>query len=341
MARVSVRGVRLSLRAKLYLSFILFALAGLAVGAVLVDHNVREAARDDVEDRLAYETTMLGQMTANALFGEIDPTDTSLNAAVHALGGAVHTQLSVITKAGQVVADSDTDDPLSLPSQAAKPEVAAALATGAGTVVRDGRIFVAHAIVSDGKQLGVARSSVSTGTVEDHLRDIRRRLARGALLALLIAIVLGYAIASRIVSPLAALSAGAQRFGAEDLSQPIAVTSKDEIAELTRTFNEMTGSLRETVAKLDSRNRDLRLVLDNVSQGLLYTLDRDCVMLRGERSAVLDRWFGPVARGDDLLGSTSRARSTWARARCSGARGTRSSKARCRSKCRSISFRCA
>jgi two-component system sensor histidine kinase MtrB len=295
MARVSVRGLRLSLRAKLYLSFVLFALAGLAVGAVLVDRNVREAAQADVEDRLGYETTMLGQMTANALFGEIDPTDTNLNAGVHALGASVHTQLSVIAKAGQVVADSDTDDPLSLPSQVGKPEVAAALATGAGTAVRDGRIFVAHAIVSDGKQLGVARSSVSTGTVEDHLRDIRRRLASGALLALLIAMVLGYAIASRIVSPLAALSAGAQRFGAGDLSQPIAVTSRDEIAELTRTFNEMTGSLRETVAKLDSRNRDLRLVLDNVSQGLL-TLDRDCVM-RGERSAVLDRWFGPVPAG--------------------------------------------
>ncbi|HEY4015699.1 MAG TPA: HAMP domain-containing protein [Polyangiaceae bacterium] len=294
-ARVSIPVIRLSLRAKLYLSFILFALAGLAVGAVLVDRNVREAARDDVEDRLAYETTMLGQMTSNALFGDIDPGDTSLNAGVRALGGSVHTQLSVIARNGQVVADSDTADPLSLPLQLAEPEVAAALATGAGTAVRDGRIFVAHAIVSEGKQLGVARSSVSTDMVEAHLRDIRRRLASGALLALLIAVILGYAIASRIVSPLAALSAGAQRIGAGDLSQSIAVTSRDEIAELTRTFNEMTGSLRETVAKLDSRNRDLRLVLDNVSQGLL-TLDRDCVM-RGEHSAVLDRWFGAVSAG--------------------------------------------
>jgi two-component system chemotaxis sensor kinase CheA len=294
-SRVSIPVIRLSLRAKLYFSFVLFALAGLAVGAVLVDHNVREAARDDVEDRLAYETTMLGQMTSNALFGEIDPSDTSLNAGVHALGSSVHTQLSVIAKTGQVVADSDTADPLSLPLQLDEPEVSAALVTGAGTAVRDGRIFVAHAIVSEGKQLGVARSSVSTDMVEAHLRDIRRRLASGAFLALLIAVVLGYAIASRIVSPLAALSAGAQRIGAGDLSQSIAVTSRDEIAELTRTFNEMTGSLRETVAKLDARNRDLRLVLDNVSQGLL-TVDRDCVM-RGEHSAVLDRWFGPVLAG--------------------------------------------
>jgi two-component system chemotaxis sensor kinase CheA len=283
------------LRAKLYLGFVLFALAGLAVGAVLVDHNVQDAAQDDVEDRLGYETTMLGQMTSNALFGEIDPSDTSLNAGVHALGRAVHTQLSVIAKTGQVVADSDSDDPLSLPSQVAQPEVAAAVAKGIGVAVRDGRIFVAHSIVSDGKQLGVARSSVSKDVVEAHLREIRRRLASGALLALLIAVIFGYAIASRLVSPLTALSAGAQRIGAGDLTQSIAVTSRDEIAELTRTFNEMTGSLRETVAKLDARNRDLRLVLDNVSQGLL-TIDRDCV-IRGEHSAVLDRWFGPAPVG--------------------------------------------
>ncbi len=273
----------------------LFALAGLVVGGILVDRNVRSAAVDDIEDRLSYETTMLGQMTANALFGEIDPTDTSLNASVRALGNAVHTQLSLIAKTGAVVADSGSDSPLSLPSQAGEPEVIAAQATGVGISVRDGRIFVAHAITSDGKELGIARSSVAMGTVESHVHDVRRRMADGALVAVLIALIFGYAIASRIVSPLRALSAAAQRIDAGDLSQPIAVTSKDEIAELSRTFNEMTGSLRETVSKLDARNRDLRLVLDNVSQGLL-TLGRDGV-IRGERSAVLDRWFGPVSMG--------------------------------------------
>ena len=203
---------------------------------MLVDREVREAAQDDVEDRLACtDMTMLGQTDRQRTLRRDRPEQrlaTSLNAVVHALGGAVHTQLSVIAKTGQVVADSDSDDPLLLPSQVAEPEVAAAFSKGSGVATRDGRIYVAHAIVSDGKTLGVARSSVATNVVEKHLREIRRRLAGGALLALLIAVVFGYAIASRLVSPLTALSAGAQRIGAGDLTQSIAVTSRDEIAEL-------------------------------------------------------------------------------------------------------------
>jgi HAMP domain-containing protein/HPt (histidine-containing phosphotransfer) domain-containing protein len=292
---LSGRGLRLSLRLKLYLGLVLFALAGLGAGGVLVDRNVRSATQADVEDRLSYETTMLGQMTANALFGEIDPTDTSLNAGVRALGKAVRTQLSVIANTGAVVADSESEAPLSLPSQLDLPEVVAARATGTGTSVRAGRIFVANSIVSDGKTLGVARSSVSTDVVEAHVRDVRRRIEYGALVAVLMIVVLGYAISSRLVSPLRALAAGAQRVGAGDLSHPIAVTSRDEIAELSTMFNDMTGSLRENIEKLDARNRDLRLVLDNVNQGLL-TMDREGV-IRGERSAVLDRWFGKAEGG--------------------------------------------
>jgi signal transduction histidine kinase len=290
--RPSRPGFRVSLRTKLYAGFLFVAFAGLAVGGVLVDRNVRATARAQVEDRLSYETTMLGQMTANALFGEIDSTDASLNDSVHALGDAVHTQLAVIAKNGTVVADSESLDPLSLPSQLDKPEVVAARVSGTGAAVRDGRMFVAHAIISDGKKLGFARSSVSMDVVSAHVRDVRLRMAYGAVIAGLVAVLLGYVISSRIVRPLRALFAGARRVGAGDFDHPIVVTTRDEIAELSGAFNEMTVSLRETISKLDERNRDVRLMLDNVSQGLL-TLDRRAVM-SVERSAILDAWFGPA-----------------------------------------------
>jgi len=48
-------------------------------------------------------------------------------------------------------------------------------------------------------------------------------------------------------------------------------------------------------AALDARNQDMRLVLDNVNQGFL-TIDRHGV-LSPERSAIVDRWFGPAAPG--------------------------------------------
>jgi two-component system chemotaxis sensor kinase CheA len=50
---------------------------------------------------------------------------------------------------------------------------------------------------------------------------------------------------------------------------------------------------------LDDRNRDMRLVLDNVSQGFV-TIDRNAVA-SAERSGALDRWFPPTGHEASLF----------------------------------------
>jgi len=53
--------------------------------------------------------------------------------------------------------------------------------------------------------------------------------------------------------------------------------------------------VRARTDALDSKNRDMRLLLDNVQQGFL-TIDREG-RLTQERSAAVDRWFGAPAAG--------------------------------------------
>lgn len=75
--------------------------------------------------------------------------------------------------------------------------------------------------------------------------------------------------------------------------------------QLARRFLPLaTQALRdaERRAQVTEANRSMRLVLDNVAQGLL-TVGRDRVVA-AERSAVIDRWFGAVPPGatlDDLV----------------------------------------
>ncbi|NVL78625.1 hypothetical protein HWN78_26995, partial [Escherichia coli] len=55
-------------------------------------------------------------------------------------------------------------------------------------------------------------------------------------------------------------------------------------------------------ALLARRNRDMRAVLDNVAQGLVM-VDRERKIV-GERTALIDAWFGPVApeaRLEDIM----------------------------------------
>jgi two-component system chemotaxis sensor kinase CheA len=287
--------VHLALGAKLSAAFLAVTLTCAVIAGILVDRNVGRTALATVEDRLSYETTMLAQMTAAALFGEVDPTDTSLDDSVRALGAAVHTELAVVANDGTVVADSGAEDPHHLGSQAASPEIVAARSAGRGTAIRNGRMFVARAIVRDGKTLGFARSAVPMSEVTSYVRGVRERMAWGSGIALIVAAVLGVLFSAQVVRPIRALSDGARRVGAGDFDHTIEVRTTDEIGELAASFNEMTVSLRRTVAMLDGRNADMRIVLDNVTQGLL-TIDRACVISK-ERSAIVETWFGPVLEG--------------------------------------------
>jgi two-component system chemotaxis sensor kinase CheA len=298
------RPLRRRLLLRLYAGFLLVAFAGVALAALLVDRSVKSTTLTEVEERLSYETMMLGQMTASALFGPLDASDASLGNDVHKLGEAVHTQLSLITLDGRVVADSEASDPQSLASQADAPEIRMARTRGDGVAIRatgtGRRVFVARAIVQQGQTLGFARSSLPMEVVEAQARTVRERMAVGALSAGVLALVLGFLVSQRVIRPIRALTEGAVRIGAGDLDAKIEVSSSDEIADLADAFNQMTGNLRHTITELDTRNGDLRLVLDNVSQGLLV-IGRDGV-IADERSAAVDSWFGPVPTGATLWG---------------------------------------
>jgi two-component system chemotaxis sensor kinase CheA len=298
------RPLAVSLKAKLSTGFLAVTLCCAAVAGALVDHNVSKTTLATFEERLSYETTMLSQMTATALFGPIDPTDTSLDESVHALGRAVRTELSILASDGSVVADSDATDLRAIGSQANAPEIVAARATGAGTSIRDGRMYVARAIARDAMILGFARSSVPMTEVTGYVLAVRRRMAWGSAIALVVAFVLGLLFSSRLVRPLRALSDGARRVGAGDFERAIEVRTNDEIGTLASAFNDMMRNLRQTVAKLDRRNRDMRIVLDNVTQGLL-TVDRSGVV-SAEKSTMVERWFGPIPPGTRFVDCVGR-----------------------------------
>ncbi len=81
--------------------------------------------------------------------------------------------------------------------------------------------------------------------------------------ALGLAVLAGLFLARKMVMPIQALSAGAQRVGSGDLSQRLAIKTGDELEALGDQFNKMTTQLQEFYAtlerKVDERTRQLEL----------------------------------------------------------------------------------
>jgi signal transduction histidine kinase len=143
----------------------------------------------------------------------------------------------------------------------------------------------------DGKLVGATVVTFSLVRENALIEEVQRNtlstsgtIAAGLTLLLLIIARLA------IVRPLAKLLGAANALERGEVSD-IQVGSRDEIGQLAAAFRSMAHAITNREERIIARNRDMRLVLDNVGQGFL-TLDLDAG-LSEERSRVVEEWFGP------------------------------------------------
>ncbi len=98
-----------------------------------------------------------------------------------------------------------------------------------------------------------------------------------AFLLLLVAVWIGLAFANQLTGPIGSLIATAERVGKGDLkARVVGPARRDEIGNLSRAFNKMTGQLErqqdallDANAQLDYRSRFIEAVLGGVSAGVI------------------------------------------------------------------------
>jgi two-component system chemotaxis sensor kinase CheA len=184
----------------------------------------------------------------------------------------------------------------------------------------DELLEVAMPVVGEEREpVGTIRYGLSTRRMQVALSaakaDANKRLQRSLLLigaivgiSTLVGLLLSRVQAVRITRPVTDLTKAAQEIASGNRAVRVAINSGDELEVLGGSFNkmvedldasysqleEMNRTLEQKVqtrtAELATKNRDMRLVLDNVDQGFI-TLSSEGIMA-SERSKVVDDWFG-------------------------------------------------
>jgi two-component system, OmpR family, sensor kinase len=105
--------------------------------------------------------------------------------------------------------------------------------------------LVAQPLLSDRRPVGVALYSRDFEEVEAAVSFIRNRVFLATLAALLLALLGGWLVAGRLGQRVRRLEKAAEEVSRGSFVDPLPVDSKDELGQLTRTFNEMQAQLRQ------------------------------------------------------------------------------------------------
>jgi len=176
------------------------------------------------------------------------------------------------------------------------------------------------AVVDDkGTALGKVYYGMSDGPLQQALGEARADSRRALLLTVGLLILLGTVTivmgalrsrqsAARITQPVTELTQAVNTLASGQRDIRVNISSGDELEILGGAFNHMAAELKDSYGRLEEmnrtlevkvqertreladRNRDMRLVMDNVNQGFLTVSTSG--KLAQERSAIVDHWFG-------------------------------------------------
>lgn len=246
--------MRLSLSNRIALTFSLVTFVAIAVLYVYIAPGLQTRLVSRKLDGLAADARRLSAPIAATVGSPATLTQikAKVNAAALASGSRV-----VLLSVSEAVAPGGAQ--LSSLADSTNPRAAGALALSvarravmshtvvAGTVHTAART-VAEAAYPVSYQGRIARVIVYSDPVSDivlGVATVRHEILVAGGIALLVALLGGYAVARALAQRVKRLEQAAQRIAAGDFEHPIPVGSRDELGQLARAFNEMQSQLAQ------------------------------------------------------------------------------------------------
>jgi two-component system phosphate regulon sensor histidine kinase PhoR len=123
--------------------------------------------------------------------------------------------------------------------------------------------------VEDDSLLGFARIALPLQEIDQNVSRLRGSILIATLLATLLAVVLAALIAARTTLPLIELTEAAKKISTGNMTDKLIPTTRDEVGQLTRAFNNMGAQIRSQIEALQTERIKLAAVLAEMTDGVL------------------------------------------------------------------------
>jgi two-component system, OmpR family, phosphate regulon sensor histidine kinase PhoR len=275
----------LGLRARIAVTAVVATAAALLVVLVLVGPQLRRSALEHTREELFADARLMAHVVEAPLSRGAGPDE--LDPLIDEAAREVRARVTIIRPDGVVVADSANSGAALLAEQnhANRPEVRAALATGAGTsqrhsvTVDDDLLYAAVAVQHGGRVVGVSRVALSASGIEEQVAGLRGSVAIALALAFLVIAVLSVIFASSLAGPLGDIMEAARQLALGNFATRIRVERGDELGELARILNLSAEQLQARLTEIARDRARTEAILSAMGDGVLAVDHRGMVLL--------------------------------------------------------------
>lgn len=241
--------------------------------------------------QLTHQARLLGYAAAPYFSGNPTP---ALNALAEESSTLIEARITFISPDGTVLGDSE-QDPAVMENHGDRPEVREALQGKEGSSTRFSAtlgynmLYIAVPVNPAEQPAGVVRISLPLFEVEREMARIQWTAAIAALIALAVAFLLSFWISKGITGPLKRLTGMSAEIAGGKFDQTNRVTSGDEVGELGRAFNRMSGQLKQMVALLTTERDRMGVILSSMGDGIVVVDSaRKITLLNDTAKRILD-----------------------------------------------------
>jgi len=202
-----------------------------------------------------------------------------LESFVKDFGREIKTRITIVDSEGVVLADSE-QDPKKMENHRYRPEIYQALQGKTGksirwsNTVRQDMLYVGLTLEKEGRIIGVLRVSLFLKDIQSLLTEMKKDIARAAIIILLLMVAIAFFISRGLSRPVKELIEASRKVASGDFSIRAYSKGKDELSDLAQSFNLMTDEIRELFGNLSRQKEELESILSSIQEGLLV-LDKD------------------------------------------------------------------
>lgn len=295
---------RISIATKIFLTYFVITGSALAFAGIAGYLQFKRYVTEEADQNLKNQAILVRE-AFRPLLAASDRDFETIAREGDRLGKDLDSRLTIILPDGRVAADSETgaarlDD---LENHADRPEVRGALS---GRVsfsrrrsisVKEEQRYCAVPILSEGKIVGVARTSLS-GTILTGRLDRVRMITWGTGIAAFLLMLLGTAVRARsITGPMEEIRKAALEYSAGDRSKRLRLRTGDELEDVATALNQTAVHLEQTISQMNREKVRLATLLENLAEGVIVITDRRTVLMINREAARILGIPSPLREG--------------------------------------------